>query len=196
MAKAVTRFFGWSLSVVLVCFLCAAAVISMVGLTDSAEETDLAVVPGNTVLPSGAVSPRLKGRLDAAANLFLHGKVKAVLVSGGIGAEGFDEADVMKRYLVAQGIPGAAIVTDNKGINTFETARYTAALVREKGYRPPIVVTQFFHIARMELALQKFGVATGGHVHARHFEARDVYSLAREVFGYAGYAFKQPDSVR
>ncbi|HEY0062919.1 MAG TPA: YdcF family protein [Telluria sp.] len=175
MRPASKRCFKWTIALVLGSFLLAAIAISTVGLADTVLETDLAVVPGNTVLPNGTVSPRLKGRLDAAVDLFHRKQVRAVLVSGGIGAEGHDEAFVMKNYLVAQGIPAGAIFTDNKGVNTFETARYTAQLVREKGYRPPIMVSQFFHIARLELAMRKHGVSSSGHVHARHFEIRDLY---------------------
>jgi vancomycin permeability regulator SanA len=184
------RFFWWILAAAVTLFAGAAAVLSVEGLRDKVVDTDLAVIPGNTVFPDGTLSARLKSRLDAALPLYREGHVKGILVSGGIGAEGQDEAAAMQRYLVGMGVPAAAIITDNKGINTFETARFTAALMKEKGYRPPILVSQFFHIARFELALKRHGVATGGHVHARYFETRDLYSQAREVVGYAGYAFK------
>src|SRR5262245_21950109 len=76
-----------------------AAFISFDGLTDDPVPADVAVVPGNQVNPDGTPSDRLAARLDTALNLYRRGVVKAVLVSGGTGVEGFDEADVMAAYL-------------------------------------------------------------------------------------------------
>lgn len=171
-------------------FMLAALALSVAGLRDEVADTDLAVIAGNTVYPNGVVSARLQGRLDAAIALYREGHVKVLLVSGGIGEEKQDEAAAMKRYLVEHGIPADAVVADNQGVNTFETARFAAALIKAKGYRPPILVSQFFHLARFELAMQKHGVPTAGHVHSRSYEARDLYSLAREVAGYVEYACK------
>ena len=49
------------------------------------------------------------------------------------------------------------------------------------------IATQYFHVARTSLALQRRGVKVAGTASARYFEIRDVYSLAREVIGYAVY---------
>lgn len=176
----------------LLCLLFIAAAISVLGLRDQVVVADLAVVPGNTVEANGKPSPRLRGRLDAALQLYVAQKCKAILVSGGMGEEGHDEAAVMKDYLVSHGVPAAAVYTDSQGVNTFETARATARLVQEKGFKSTILVSQFFHIARLQLAMKKFGVPAAGHVHANYFEARDAYSLLREVFAYFEYTFRNP----
>lgn len=186
-----TRFFCWTAAAACALFLGAAGALSVIGLRDQVVDTDLAIIPGNTVFPDGTLSARLMSRLDAVLPLYRGGHVRVILVSGGIGAEGQDEAAAMKDYLVRMGVPAAAIITDNQGINTYETARFAAALIRKNGYRPPMLVSQFFHIARFELALEKHGIAAGGHVHARYLEGRDAYSLAREVVGYVGYTFRE-----
>ncbi len=159
------------------------------GLHDEVATTDLAVVPGNTINPDGKPHPRLQGRLDGALNLYQARRCKYILVSGGIGPEGFDEAQVMKGYLVSRGVPADVIFVDNHGVNTFETARFTAKLIHEKGFGPPILVSQYFHIARFRLAMMKFGVQPAGNVHAQYFESKDLYSIAREVVGYIKYFF-------
>lgn len=171
-------------------FELACAVVAGIGLKDQLVDTDLVIVPGNTVNPNGHPSDRLAARLDAALALYQAGHCRVILVSGGIDVLGFDEAQVMAAYLQAKGVPRSAIHTDNRGINTYETARYAARLIREQHYRPPLLASQYFHIARIELALSKQGIATGGHVHARYFELRDIFSLAREVPGLLSYAFK------
>lgn len=171
-------------------FIAGLSAIAAFGLRDQVVDADLAVIPGNTVNLDGTPSKRLAARLDAALDLYRNGHCKVLLVSGGIGSEGFDEAAVMKAYLVAHGVPAAAVVTDNHGINTFETARFAAFLMRAKGYRSALLVSQYFHLARFSLAMHKHGVNAAGHVHARYFEARDIYSLSREFFGVIDYAIK------
>ena len=191
MGEFMKRVIRWVATSLAALFVLSAACIASSGLRDQITDTDLAVVPGNTVNPDGTPSPRLQGRLDAALSLYKAGHCRAILVSGGIGAEGFDEAEVMKAYLSARGVPSGAIHLDNHGINTFETARFTASLIKTKGFRSPILVSQYFHIARFRLAMSKHGVQSGGNVHSRQFELRDFYSLGREVFGFIGYALKR-----
>lgn len=176
----------------LICLLFMAAAISTLGLRDQIVVADLAIVPGNTVNPDGKPSDRLRGRLNAALRLYMAQKCKAILVSGGTGEEGHDEAEVMKNYLVERGVPAAAVYTDNQGINTFATARAAATLMHEKKWKSSMLVSQFFHIARFQLAMKKFGVEPVGHVHSTDYEIRDAYSLTREVFAYFEYTFSNP----
>ena len=190
MRKIPSRWVLWIGCGFLALFFLGASGIAVTGLQDRMADSDLAVVPGNTVNPDGTPPPRLQGRLDAALALYRDGHCRAIHVSGGIGAEGFDEAAVMKAYLVASGVPTEAIFTDNQGVNTFETARFTAALIKAKGFKRAILVSQYFHMAQFRLAMSKHGVPIGGTVHSRQFELRDFYSLGREVFGFIRYAVK------
>src|SRR5215207_9219905 len=74
------------------------------GLTDEIERADAAVVLGNTVERDGQPSERLKARLEKAVELYEKNLVGVIIVSGGFGAEGFEEADVMRDYLVSKNI--------------------------------------------------------------------------------------------
>lgn len=172
--------------------LVAAIAISWDGLHDQVVHAELAVVLGNEINADGQPSKRLQGRLDAALELYMSGYVEAILVSGGIGANGFDEAAVMKKYLVEHGVLREKIYADNKGVNTFETARNVAELIRARHMGNPIVVSQYFHISRCRLALKKFGIEAVGNVHSTYFELRDIYSTFREVPAYVVYYFKNP----
>ncbi|MFZ6768821.1 YdcF family protein [Undibacterium sp. Di26W] len=190
MSVSLKRLAACSVLILLLGFLLAASAISLYGLNDRLTSTDLAIVPGNTVHPDGTPSKRLQARLDAALKLFANGRCKAILVSGAQGGEGHDEAKVMQNYLLAHGVPAAAIYTDSHGINTLETARFAASLMKQKGWTSAVLVSQFFHLARFQLAMKKFGLPSQAHVHADYFEARDAYSLVREVFAYGGYLLK------
>jgi uncharacterized SAM-binding protein YcdF (DUF218 family) len=168
-------------------FALAAGLIVLSGLRDDVRAADVAVVLGTTANPDGTPSPRLAARLDAAAGLYRRGIVRNVIVSGGVGKEGVDESAVMKRYLAARGIPADRIVADSLGLTTAATARNAAAIMRGNGWSSAVVVSQYFHVPRCRLALRRAGIAPVYSAHARYFEMRDLYSIAREVVGYPAY---------
>lgn len=176
-------------------FLFAAGAIVIAGSRELPGHADLAVVLGNEVLSDGQPSPRLAARLDRAVDVYRQGDCPVILVSGGIEKNGFDEAKVMAVYLSAHGVPEAQIIQDNLGIDTYTTAQNTRRILREHGWRSVCVVTQFYHVPRARLALQKFGVSPVYSVHARYFEMRDFFSTAREVIGYVKYSFRRYPAV-
>jgi len=171
-------------------FTLAATLIVADGLTDEIHAADVAIVPGNTVEKDGRPSARLSARLDQTVALYREGLFPEVIVSGGVGSEGFDEAEVMKRYLVEKGVPEGTIHVDEGGATTHLTARNASRMMRENGWRSAMVVTQYFHVPRMRLALERSGVTPVFSAHARYFELRDVYSIAREVVGYGAYLLR------
>jgi vancomycin permeability regulator SanA len=157
------------------------------GLNDVLFQADLIIVPGNKVELDGTPSPRLKARLDKAADLFKQHQAKLIFVSGGIGKEGFDESVVMSDYLSQQHIPHAAIILDNQGIDTLSTARNASVFMKNQQLSSAIVVSQYFHISRTKFALRKMGISKIGNAYAHYVEFRDGYSLMREVLAYASY---------
>jgi uncharacterized SAM-binding protein YcdF (DUF218 family) len=175
---------------ILLAFTLAAALIVADGLTDDIHAADVAIVPGNTVEKDGRPSARLRARLDQTIALYRQGLFPNVIVSGGVGREGFDEAEVMKRYLVEQGVPEGCIHVDSGGATTHLTAKNASRLMRENGWQSALVVTQYFHVPRMGLAMRRSGVAPVFSAHAPYFEGRDVYSIAREVVGYGAYLLR------
>jgi vancomycin permeability regulator SanA len=178
---------GIATAVMLACYLAAAAALALVGFHDHAAPADIIVVPGSTVLPDGTPGERLASRLEAAIKLFNERQAPAIFVSGGVGREDRDEAAAMARYLVVRGVPASAIVQDPLGFDTAATAANAAAYLRANKLRSALVATQYFHVARTTLALERQGVSVTGTRHARYLEWRDLYSLAREGIGYAVY---------
>jgi vancomycin permeability regulator SanA len=158
------------------------------GLRDDVRRSDVGVVLGSKVMLDGTPSERLRARLDKAANLYRQGMFERIIVSGGTGVEGYSEALVMAAYLRdRQAIPGAAILVDEHGNTTEATARNSAAIMAAHGFRSAVVVTQFFHITRSRYALQRAGVGTVYGAHADYIEARDLYSLGRELAALPAY---------
>lgn len=160
------------------------------GLRDRLAKADIGLVLGNKIEFDGTPSPRLKARLDRSAELFRDGWFPLILASGGVGAEGFDEAVVMRDYLVAHGVPEDRILVDSSGVNTYASARATERILRERKLKSVFVVSQYFHIPRARLALARFGIEPVSSAAPRYFEWRDFFSVPRELAGYVTYSLR------
>lgn len=169
--------------------LCAGLIVAD-GLTDEVRPSDVAVVLGSKVNPDGTPSPRLAARLGRALELYRAAVTPRILVSGGTGIEGVPEGTAMKRWLVSKGVPDAAIIVDDQGVDTRATARNATALMRAHDLHSAIVVSQYFHIPRTRLAFAQEGQRGLGSAHPDYFELRDLYAIAREVPGYASYLLR------
>lgn len=170
--------------------LLAAAALAATGLLTRARPADVAVVLGNTVLPSGKPSPRLAARLDRAYDCYAASQCRILFVSGGVDSAGADEAAIMRDYLLARGVPVDRIVTDSAGVDSWSTARHASAYMHEHGYTRALAVTQYFHVPRTILALRRQGVPDVSGGYPRFFEWRDLYSVFRELPAVAWYAFR------
>ena len=173
-----------------VAFLLHSAVIVTDGLRDRAVPADLAVVLGTRVEPDGEPAPPLAARLDAAAALWHDGLVPDLLVSGGPAPGGHQEAAVMAAGLEARGVPPERILQDPNGVDTWASAAAVAEHLARRGGGEVLVVSQYHHLSRAELALRRHGVAVAGTVHARYADIRDLWSLVREFPGYYWYLIR------
>ncbi|MDD2502617.1 MAG: YdcF family protein [Clostridia bacterium] len=168
-------------------FLIHIVIISIDGLNDNIGISDAAVVLGNKVELDGKPSKRLQGRLERALELYNKEHFKYIIVSGGTGKEGFDEAVVMKNYLVENGVPDEAVLLDQEGYNSFMTAQNTKTIMSEMDLNSITIISQYYHITRTKLAFRKAGFDKVYTAHAKYFELRDMYSLFREFFAYYKY---------
>jgi vancomycin permeability regulator SanA len=164
--------------------------ISIDGLNDDIQTTDFALVLGNKVYRNGTVSPRLKSRLDKALELYEKGYFKYIIVSGGMGKEGYDEATAMKEYLLKHNVPEEAIIVDSSGFNTHYSAENTAKIMKERNWQSVMIISNYYHITRSRLALKQEGITDCSEAHAEYFEIRDLFSLFRETIAYYSYLLK------
>jgi vancomycin permeability regulator SanA len=174
-------------------FLLGSLILVWAGLHDQLGKADVALVLGSKVETDGAPSPRLKARLDRTLELYRAGYFPDIIVSGGIGKEGFNEAAVMFGYLVRNGVPAAHVIVDSDGYTTFASAQNTRRIAQERKAASVLVVTQYFHVPRSCLALRRCGFSTVFSAHAYWFEPRDLYSVPRELLGYVSYVLRRFD---
>lgn len=159
-------------------------VITWDGLHDDQQRADIGVVLGNKVNEDGTLSQRLTQRLACGLALYRSGRVKHLMVSGGMGKEGFYEGTKMRDYLRAHGVPDSAIIVDNAGNTTQQTVRNTARLRATHPIRSVLVVSQFYHISRTKLLFRQAGFTAVSGASPVYFEWRDIYSLLREFVAY------------
>ena len=154
------------------------------GLHDTRAPADAAVVLGNQVNVDGTLSERLAQRLLCGLRLYQTGQVKQLIVSGGLGKEGFYEGDKMKEYLLAQGVPAAVITVDNEGNTTRQTVVNVLRLRDSLRFTSLIVVSQYYHLTRTKMLFRQAGFGAVSGASPWYFEWRDLYSLAREFGAY------------
>lgn len=154
------------------------------GLGDAGKSADIAVILSNKVNEDGSLSERLEKRLECGLGLYRQGRAKRILVSGGLGKEGFYEGDKMRDYLIANGVPDSVIIVDNLGTNTIATVENTRKLKDSLGFNSIIVVSQYYHLTRTKMLFRKAGMKNISSCAPRYFEVRDFYSLMREFVAF------------
>lgn len=171
-------------SVAILWFLSHIAFITWDGLQDNNKPADIAIVFGNKVNEDGSLSERLKARLNQSILLYQQNRVHKIIVSGGLGKEGFFEGDKMKEYLIKHNIPEEIIIVDNQGNDTEKTVKNTICIMRENNYKNAISVSQYFHQTRVKMLFKKYGLENIESSSPYYLESRDLYSLFREFVAY------------
>ena len=130
------------------------------GTSDYRRPADAAVIFGAQVYPSGLPSQTLADRIATGVELYRQGLAPRLIMSGGEGKEGFDEAAVMRDVAVAAGVDPAAIVVDSAGITTEATVANVAALLNlgPGSSTRLIAVSQAYHLPRVQLAFAVTGI--------------------------------------
>ena len=99
------------------------------GVSAVPERSEMAVIFGTAVTAKGQPRPALQERLEEGLRLWRAGLVRTVMVSGAIeSGNRRDEARIMANWLMARGVPEAAIIVDSHGNNTWLTALHVARL--------------------------------------------------------------------
>ena len=162
-------------------------VVARVGMRSFEGKADVAIVLGNEVYKDGTLSPWLRGRVDAALNLYKKQQVKKIFVSGGIGESKYPEGDAMRDYLIQQGVPVSDIFTDNLGNNSYLTAKNFMELNQQQHFQSAVAVTSWFHVLRSKYIIQKLGFRNVYGDHSRSYFGKDILYLLREFPAYYKY---------
>ncbi len=132
--------------------------------SDLQTDYDAVIVLGAQVKPDGVPSVQLSLRLDRAAEVWEQKQVPVVVC----GAQGKDEpepeADTMKRYLQAKGIPGDMILADTDSFNTEQNLEHAKKMLDEypEDIRKVVLVTSDYHVPRAMALAEDLGLDAAG----------------------------------
>ncbi|RKG84376.1 YdcF family protein [Corallococcus terminator] len=155
------------------------------GRREQAGPADALVVLGARVLPGGVPSGALVARVEQAAALYHRGVAPWLLLSGGVGVHPPSEARVMLGLLVRAGVPAEACVLEEQSHSTDDNARFSGRVLRERGARRVVVVSDPYHLLRARQCFRREGweVATSPAPIAGRMRAWDrCYWTVREAF--------------
>lgn len=126
------------------------------------RESDVIIVLGAQVKPDGSPSEALRRRLTAALETYRE-KRQVIIVCGAQGAnEPRAEGDVMRDWLMEQGVPQEDIVAETASFNTRQNLEYARAIMEHRGLTQALVVTSDYHVARALVLCRQAGISATG----------------------------------
>lgn len=128
----------------------------MVGLMVEPQRADAIVLLGCRIGPEGRPMIPAMRRAKVAASAYHRGVAPVIVASGGRRWGAHPEASSLKRELMLEGVPEAAIIEELCSLSTHENAVFSAAILRRLGARRAAVVTCWWHMPR---ALANFHAA-------------------------------------
>lgn len=164
----------WRVRILFALLLLAAVVAAVnfdvVRATERQLFSDTKLIPWNRVgllLGTAKYEDRAKNvvnryyqyRIDAAVQLYMAGKIDYIIVSGDASPY-YNEPELMKRDLVARGVPANRIVLDNAGFRTLDSILRCRDVFGQKSFT---VISQKFHNERAIYIANHKGVQTVGY---------------------------------
>jgi uncharacterized SAM-binding protein YcdF (DUF218 family) len=135
-----------------------AAIIVVYGGQTDPGPADAAIVLGAATYDTEP-SPVFAERLRHAANLYESGRVRAIVVTGGLAkGKSFAEAEAGRDWLIANGVPAEAIVVEAQSRTTRENLVFTQPLLAEKKLQSVLVVSDPLHMRRSMWIAEALGI--------------------------------------
>jgi uncharacterized SAM-binding protein YcdF (DUF218 family) len=133
-----------------------------VGNHDDRPVADAIVVLGAAQY-NGRPSAILKARLEHAIDLYQGGVARYVIMTGGK-ADGdvTTEAASARTFAIGQGVPAAAILTEDRGRTTLESLRGAASILHDRGLQTAIFVSDRTHMLRVLRIARDEGITAFG----------------------------------
>jgi uncharacterized SAM-binding protein YcdF (DUF218 family) len=123
---------------------------------------DAVIVLGAPPLGPGVPGPAIERRLDHAIAVFRARGAGHLVPSGGAVGAPPAEAEIMRTLALAKGVADGRIIVEDRARNTFENALYTGLIMRRRGWRRVVVVTDAFHMPRALYVYRRLGLKVSG----------------------------------
>ncbi|MBF1264931.1 MAG: YdcF family protein [Neisseria sicca] len=144
---------------------------------DTVRPADAAVVLSTRAYERGRLNPCLVARVEAAVELYRAGKVKKLVMTGGVSRDLQSSAGNMQMIAEKMGVPKGDIIQEREAGNTFENIVFSRKFI-ENSPRV-VIVSAGFHLARARMMAD------------RQWQGHDIQVYAAPFCSepYGGYGF-------
>ncbi len=142
-------------------------------------DSQVAIILGARVFPEdNRMSDMLKDRVLTALDLYNIGKVEKILISGDNGQENYDEVNIIKDFVLENGVPKEDVFLDHAGFDTYDSLYRAKEIFKVEN---AIVVTQAFHLPRAVYIGKKLDMEVYGIEADRQTYVTIKYNKLREI---------------
>ena len=113
---------------------------------ESIAPADTAVILGISVHDEGRQNPCLASRVEAGVELWKAGKVKKLIMSGGMNRDGYIGSQSMMQAAEKMGVPAQAVKLEAHSETTYQNILYTAPMLERD--QSVVIVSSGYHIPR------------------------------------------------
>lgn len=154
------------------------------------KPADCAIVLGAKVFDHGP-SYALEARLKVALDLYRNAQVSYIIVCGGQGIdEPMSEAEGMRTYLVARGVPEDIILLDDTSTSTVENLEYAKRIMQAHHLESAIICTNDYHAFRAQWQAKDIGLHVVGVAKSDLPLSNKWVLRAREALSILRYFFR------
>ena len=159
---------------------------------DTVRPADAAVVLSTRSYEGGRLNPCLVARVEAAVELYRAGKVKKLVMSGGLSRDFQSASGNMQAIAEKMGVPKEDIIQERRAENTFENIVFSRDFI-ENSPRV-VIVSAGFHLARARMMADRQWQGHDIQVYAAPFCSEPYggygYTVLRESAAFVKNALK------
>lgn len=159
---------------------------------DTVRPADAAVVLSTRAYEEGRLNPCLVARVEAAVELYRAGKVKKLVMTGGVSRDFQSASGNMQAIAEKMGVPKEDIIQERRAENTFENIVFSRDFI-ENSPRV-VIVSAGFHLARARMMADKQWQGHDIQVYAAPFCSEPYggygYTVLRESAAFVKNALK------
>lgn len=128
------------------------------------EGADVLVILGYKCVDN-QIHPFLEERLLAAVDLLKAFPFKKVIVTGGKVGSTISEAEIMKEYLVKNGVDEEKIILENEATDTIENLVNCRKIMKADDLKTCLVISNSFHLRRIQYIARSIGFTCHFYCH-------------------------------
>jgi uncharacterized SAM-binding protein YcdF (DUF218 family) len=139
------------------------------------RETDAMIILGFQC-DNDRIHPLLEERLTTALELLRSYRFKKIILTGGAVTSVQTEADIMKEYLIRNGVDEKRIILDKEAMDTIQNIYNCKRIMEIHRLRTCTVISNSFHIRRVRYIADAVGLS------AYYYADRSVRALLRQIY--------------